>query len=133
MSGRSKARALIIAVAFTLIAATLIVVRWSNMESSRGTDSTVIVMKQVQGALSEYKSKCGRFPTTQDGLEAVLRPGKGCKAYLPQQGLANAALDVWGNPFLYLPTGESYKLISAGNAWIEGTDSTSPSTVEQHR
>jgi len=82
-------------------------------------------MALIEGALGRFFYDCGRFPTQDEGLEALLVPPaeveeKWNGSYLKQSDL----LDPWGNPYEYVADGEinmgSYDLISYGADGMEG-------------
>ena len=50
----------------------------------------------LENCLDLYKVEKGRYPTTEEGLQAVVAAGK-CKAGLQ---------DPWGNPYVYLAPGQ---------------------------
>jgi general secretion pathway protein G len=80
-------------------------------------------IKILKEALQLYKMEQNRYPTQQQGLEALCKkpttppiperyPEEG---YLASQ---NLPLDPWGNPYIYLSPGrknESYEIITYGS------------------
>jgi general secretion pathway protein G len=63
-------------------------------------------IKQLESALAFYQMDNGRFPTTEQGLEALVRPpttGPQARNYRPGGYLqgGQVPLDPWGNPFQY--------------------------------
>src|ERR1700722_695349 len=102
-------------IALLAVVAALIAVRWNSLEAHRTTDETRVVMKQIHVALTNFKTKCGRFPSSEEGLVSVLKPGSStCRQYVPERDQSSDLRDAWGNPFLYEAHGDSYRLISAG-------------------
>lgn len=87
-------------------------------------------LKTLAGALDRYEVDSGRFPTTEQGLAALLeRPSsapepKNWKGpYIDGRELPK---DPWGNPYLYRFPGErnaqGYDLYSAGPDGQPGTE-----------
>lgn len=82
----------------------------------------------VESALESFASDCGRFPTQEEGLEALLTEPSDMDeeiwdgAYLK----ASQLIDPWGNPYIYLEEGQinpgSYDVISFGADGQEGGD-----------
>lgn len=83
-------------------------------------------------ALSQFFMDSGRYPTTDEGLEALIRnPGsiEGWKArYLNKTELP---LDPWNHPYVYRCPGEhdDYDLLSYGPDGVEGSGGESDDIV----
>ena len=88
-------------------------------------------MRILEDSLKRYKLDNGVFPTTEQGLEALVRrPGVGRLApnwpeggYLDKQEVPK---DPWGNPYIYISPGQhspDYDLKSLGADGLEGGDS----------
>jgi general secretion pathway protein G len=81
--------------------------------------ATQVQIKQLEGALSLYRLDNGFYPTTEQGLEALVTkptispvPPKWREGgYIPK-----VPLDPWGKPFVYLSPGThgEYDLVSYG-------------------
>ena len=80
-------------------------------------------VKLIEQALSLYKLDNGFFPTTEQGLEAlVTRPTTGlvprrwnADGYLPK-----VPIDPWGAPYIFRSDGNSYVVMSFGEDGVEG-------------
>ena len=77
-------------------------------------------LKQIEQALELYKLDNGRFPTTEQGLAALIqKPGTGPqpRKYNPEGYLKQSTvpLDPWQNPYVYLSNGRQYTLRSLGD------------------
>lgn len=75
--------------------------------------------------LKDFKNHCGQFPTTDQGLEALLaKPDKGpaCPKYPKNAFIADGKLpkDPWGNPYDFFSDGKSFVIISYGKDGKEG-------------
>ena len=74
------------------------------------------------GALDDFRLDNGRYPTSEEGLEALRKQPDGLKnwygPYLPK----DVPLDAWGNPYQYRSPGEhgEYDLLSYGKDGQEG-------------
>ena len=82
--------------------------------------SARIQMGNFKGVLSDFRRKCGFYPTTEQGLEALLQKpedGKECKNY-PAEGFisdGNLPKDPWDEEYIYELTGKTrYRIISYG-------------------
>lgn len=82
----------------------------------------------LSASLIRYKTKGGLYPTTAQGLDALVRkPSSGPMPRSYKSLLDEAALlDPWGNPYGYRYPGvnkpESYDLFSVGRDGKEGTE-----------
>ena len=87
-------------------------------------------MASFAGALKEYKRKCGIYPTTEQGLEALIsKPtgGRECKNYPPNgflsEEFAEIPSDPWDEPYYYESSdGRSFQIYSYGPDLTEGGD-----------
>jgi len=86
--------------------------------NSAKVDSTKIQMKQLGVILDDFNRVCGFYPTTDQGLDALIKApsGRECKNYDPDGFIKGGKVpkDGWGNDFMYESDGGKYKLISLG-------------------
>lgn len=115
-----------ILIAITLLGVVGTLVVSNVIESLREgeTESTKIQIKSLGKILLDYKRKCGLYPTTDQGLDALVEAptsGKECKKY-PSAGFIDGKVpqDPWGNEFLYESDGRKYTIISFGVDGVEG-------------
>jgi general secretion pathway protein G len=87
--------------------------------------AAMIQMKGFEAQLKEFKRKCGFYPNTEQGLDALLtKPsgGRECKNY-PNEGFLDAdeiPADPWENEYEYVSDGRKFNIISYGNDGMEG-------------
>lgn len=85
---------------------------------------TCIQMKTIGESLKMFKVDLGSFPTTEQGLKALLtnpEPEK-YKSY-PKGGYLdgkNMPKDPWGSEYIYINDGHEYDIISLGSDKAEG-------------
>jgi general secretion pathway protein G len=83
-------------------------------------------ISQLEKAVELYKFNELKYPTTDQGIDALVSPPSDLKRpYLyPKDGyIAKAPLDPWGNPYLYLhPSvhGKNFDIFSYGADGVEG-------------
>ena len=80
-------------------------------------------LRAIEQALHLYKLDSGNYPTTDQGLKAlVTKPESGIiPARWNSEGyLEKVPVDPWGHPYLYLSNGERYTLKSLGADGEEG-------------
>jgi general secretion pathway protein G len=93
-------------------------------------NSTKIQMSSLDGRLKEFKRKCGFYPSTEQGLEALVsKPtgGRECKDYPPNGFIEDNTLpkDPWDHDFIYESDGKTFNIYSYGpdgEAGGEGND-----------
>jgi len=109
------------------ILATIIFTRVSDRpEQARRTKASVEI-RQIQTALELFKLDNGFFPSTEQGLEALVSiptTGKIPTNY-PESGyLEKVPRDPWGNPYVYICPGAhgDYDLVSYGADGEPGGD-----------
>lgn len=77
-----------------------------------------IQMNSLATQLKEFRRKCNFYPTTDQGLEALLtKPGgRDCKNYPPNGFLDGEAvpLDPWDNAYVYESDGKTFNITSLG-------------------
>jgi len=82
-------------------------------------------IKLVEGALDLYKLDNYRYPTTEQGLEALVKKPssspepKNYKSGGYMKG-SNTPTDAWGNEFVYFNEKNDYEIISLGADGEEG-------------
>lgn len=109
------------------IAAIVAVNVMRSLDEAR-VENTKTQIHTLEGALMDYKRKCNSYPTTDQGLQAlVAKPssGKTCENY-PKGGFLNSdrvPKDAWGNEFKYYSpglSGHDYEILSLGGDGQEG-------------
>lgn len=79
--------------------------------------STKTQMKGLQMVLDDFKRVCNFYPSTEQGLEALVsKPtgGRECKNYDSDGFIKKVPRDAWGNDFEYTSDGGKYTLKSYG-------------------
>ncbi len=117
-----------ILIALTLLglAATFITGRVLDSLEEGKTQAASIQISALSDRLKEFRRHCNFYPTTEQGLQAlVTKPsgGKDCKRYNPNGYLEDGAdvpLDPWDNEYFYESDGRSFDIISYGKDGIEG-------------
>ena len=96
----------------------------------RKTTAELEISNIVNG-LEMFNSVTSRYPTQDEGLEALLNPISGYESgILKKKGELN---DPWGNPYLYILTNEKrepFEVISSGADGREVTEDDLTSSTE---
>lgn len=85
-----------------------------------------IQMNQFAERLQEFRRKCGFFPETEQGLEALAsKPsaGRECKSYPPDGFIGGSGMipkDPWDNYYFYINEGSKFNIASYGADLAEG-------------
>lgn len=109
------------------LASTFIVGRVMDSFSEGQVQAARIQMSALSGRLKEFKRHCYFYPSTEQGLQALIsKPsGKECKRYNPGGYLEDGAeipLDPWDNDYIYESDGRTFDIISLGRDGVEGGD-----------
>jgi general secretion pathway protein G len=90
--------------------------------------TAAIQIDQLSGILDIYRLEVGRYPSTEDGLNALVERPAGVERWNgPYLRKAQSLIDPWGNPYVYRYPGEYgeidlYSLGSDGREGGEGND-----------
>jgi len=83
-----------------------------------------VQMKSLKDALDSFKVDEGRYPTTQEGLKALIQnPDPQKYKNYPQNGYLNSKKlpkDPWGNDYIYINNEGDIDIISLGADGKEG-------------
>ena len=80
-------------------------------------------LRSVASALDMYRIDNGHYPSTEQGLQALVTKPSGFpepKHWGPEPYLRKLPLDPWENEFVYALKGRSFELISLGEDGAEG-------------
>ncbi len=111
---------ILIALTLLAIAGTFVVGKFNDTLEEGKVKAAKINMNNLDARLKEFRRKCGFYPTTEQGLEAlVTKPtgGRECKDY-PANGFIEGEQvpkDPWDGDFVYESDGKTFNIISYGN------------------
>ena len=107
--------------------ATLVAPRIVGRTDDARRTKAIADMKGIEQALNLYRLDSGDYPTTEQGLEALVhRPDRppAPRAWNPNGYLERVPLDPWGHVYVYLADGSRYTLKSLGADGVEGGEGT---------
>ncbi len=116
---------ILIALTLLAVAGTFVVGKFFDNLTEGQVNSTKIQMSNLEGRLKEFRRKCGFYPTSEQGLEALVsKPtgGRECKDY-PVNGFIDGEQvpkDPWDNDFIYESDGKTVNILSYGSDGAEG-------------
>jgi general secretion pathway protein G len=93
----------------------------SKPEQARRVKAKVDI-RSIQSALAYFKTDTGRFPTTSEGLEALVT-NPGVQGYNNEGYLERVPADPWGHKYVYISPGiksKDYDLESYGKDGEDG-------------
>jgi len=111
-----------IVVAILGILATLVVISIGGKQDQAMIQATRSDLQAISQALDLYKLDNYKYPTTEQGLEALVVKPDNARNW-PEGGyLKKVPNDKWGNPFVYISPGSTgaYDLYSLGADGAEG-------------
>ncbi len=120
-----------IMVVITLIASLTAILAVNILGSSEEAkvQQTGIVMGQIKGALVSFKQEYGRYPTTGEGLNALINPPPKKNGRQRAGGFLDnpeSLKDAWGNDLQYYAParegGKDYEIVSLGQDGSPGGD-----------
>lgn len=80
-------------------------------------------LRNIGNALEMYRLRNGHYPSTDQGLEALVSKPSGFpepRNWGPEPYLRKYPLDQWDNEYVYISEGRSYQLVSLGADGAEG-------------
>jgi general secretion pathway protein G len=77
-------------------------------------------VKGIEEALHLFKLDNGFYPTTDQGLQALVTRPSNARNYSPEGYLDKLPIDPWGNPYVYFSDGQDYIVKSYGADGQEG-------------
>jgi general secretion pathway protein G len=87
-------------------------------------------LAELSGAIDQFRLDCDRYPTTQEGLDALRNPPSGAQGYKGPYLKSAIPMDPWGNQYEYEcpgPSGQGYQVKSAGQ--VGGSDADNAALV----
>lgn len=121
-SGFTLVEILVVIVILSILA-TLVAVNVIRQPGEARVAAAKIQIKQLQTALQVYRTEQGRYPTQDQGLEALVR--KPQTGIIPERYPSDGYLesrevprDPWKNDYIFIApgrNGESYEIISYGS------------------
>jgi type II secretion system protein G len=93
-----------------------------NQAMRGGTEATLV---NLSTSLALFEGDCGRYPSTAEGLQALMERPSGVKGWQGPYVEASALIDAWERPLVYRCAGTGhpagFDLISRGPDGVEGT------------
>lgn len=116
--GKERGMSLIEIIIVVALLGTLMAYMVSNLigqSEEAKKDQTKLAMGVIQQSLQMYRIHNNRYPTTEQGLAALLtNPGGDAKSWRGPYIESNKLKDPWDGPFQYESDGRNFKILSSG-------------------
>ncbi len=117
---------LMVVILIIAILAALIVPRIVGRADDAKVSKATSDVNELGGMLQQFRLDCDRFPTTEEGLNALKVPPADCKNWKGPYSEKDIPADPWGNAYDYEYPGasgdESFILRSYGKDGVPGGD-----------
>jgi len=77
-------------------------------------------IKAIEEALNMFKLDNGFYPSSAEGLAALVQGTPRAKRFSPDGYLPKVPVDPWGNEYIYLSDGRDIVIMSLGADGVEG-------------
>ncbi len=77
-------------------------------------------IKAIEQALKLFKLDNGFYPTTGEGIQALVSAPPRARGFNPEGYLETVPEDPWGNPYAYVNDGRAFAIVSMGADGVEG-------------
>lgn len=117
---------ILIVIALIAILATVAIGNLGGIFSDQQEKVADIFVKQtVKLGLTPYRLDMGQYPSTEEGLQALMRPPAGKEARWRGPYLEELPLDPWNNPYQYrFPGTKNVNGARGYDVWSWGPDGT---------
>lgn len=116
-----------VVVAILGILAAIVMTNVVGKDDQARVTTTKASLASIANALEMYKLDNHKYPTTDEGLEALVNKPASAKNFADGGYLKKLPEDSWGNPFRYVAPGDNgrpYEVYSLGGDSVEGGEGT---------
>ena len=121
--GFSLIELLLVLVILATLAA-IVIPKFTNRSKEARNTAAQTDISNIETSLDAFEIDCGRYPTEQEGLNALVNQPDGVTGW--KSTLTKLPKDPWGNPYIYRQPGRhntsTYDLSSSGPNLQEGDD-----------
>ncbi len=116
---------LLLVMAILAMLAVLVVPRFIGRLEKEKIRATGVDIAQIEATLDTFDVDCGRLPTTEEGIKALLEQPSSADGWQGPYLRRGMPKDPWGAPYIYRYPGQhnanGYDLFSCGPDGQEGT------------
>lgn len=77
-------------------------------------------IKAIEDAMNMFKLDNGFYPSSAEGIAALVQPPPRAKRFNPDGYLSKVPVDPWGNEYVYGSDGRNLIIVSLGADGVEG-------------
>ena len=115
---------LLLVMVILVVLASIVVPKMTGYSERARKSKAVTEIGSFKTALQAFEVDCGRFPTSDEGLKALLSPPPGVQNYKQGGYMEEIPMDPWGNQYQYRCPGtrhpDGYDVFSMGPDGHEG-------------
>lgn len=116
---------MLVVIALIGIVGTFVAQQVTGRFNQAKVDATKIQMRQLMTILKQFRIDCGRYPTTEENLDALVSKPQGlnCRRYDDEGYVEGGRIpqDGFENDFIYFSeNGKTFEIKSLGNDRVEG-------------
>ena len=114
--GFSLVEIMIVLVVIGIIAATMGNRLFGGLDKAK-VKNAKLMMQRLADALEMYNTDCNTYPTSEQGLDALISEPAGepaCESWGPSSYIKKVSKDPWGRPYIYESDGIEFNIISFG-------------------
>ena len=114
---------IMIVIALMATIMTVLVTKLLEKNDDAKRDLSKVAMGSLKNALDMYRLKNFHYPTTEEGLSALVEAPASAKNWGGPYVEANQIVDAWGKPYNYEASGpKTFKITTAGPDGQEGNE-----------
>lgn len=113
---------MLIVVAIIGLIGTLVATNVMSRFDKAKFETTKVQVRNLGTVLNQYRLDCGRYPSTDEGLDGLIANAGNCKNFDPEGYIEGGKVpqDGFGNGFDYISDGRTYEIRSLGRDGAEG-------------
>ncbi|TSE34061.1 type II secretion system major pseudopilin GspG [Tepidimonas taiwanensis] len=112
-AGFTLVELLVVLVILTLLAG-LVGPRFLNQLGGAKSKTAAVQIADLEKGLDLFKLDVGRYPTTEEGLQALVTAPAGVKVWNGPYIKGNVPVDPWGRPYRYTMQNGRIEIVSLG-------------------
>jgi general secretion pathway protein G len=114
---------LLLVLVILAVLAAVVVPRFSSRRKQANETAAKTQISAFETSLNQFEIDCGRFPTTDEGLDALVTNKANLDGW--NQYMKKVPADPWGKPYIYRSPGtknQDFDVLSGGEDGREGTE-----------
>jgi general secretion pathway protein G len=92
---------LLLVMVILVVLAAIVVPKFTSRSEQAKTTATITQINLFDTCLDQFEVDCGRYPTTEEGLQALVVQPAGVTGWKPGGYIKDVPLDQWKQPYVY--------------------------------